>query len=94
MDDKGFGFEQRKNVNRPANNNNNNSFNEIEFSKGGDGEGENFSKYGYVKSQVFSRECFSDPQNPGKIICKETSGRKGYDPFNPSDINVLIFYNI
>jgi len=83
MDDKGFGFEQRKTSNKP--NNYSNNFNEIEYSKGGGGDGDKFSRFGYVNSTVFSRECHTDPQNPGKIICKETTNRSGYDPFNPND---------
>ena len=48
-----------------------------EFSKGGGGSG----NYGYVRRQVFSRQCYSDPNNPGKMICKEINDTSGYDPF-------------
>ncbi len=92
MDEKGFAFEHKKAPIKQ--NNSNNNFNEIEYAKGGGGEGDKFSGSGYVKSQVFSRECHSDPQNPGKIICKETRNRSGYNPFDPKDPNNVIFYFI
>lgn len=81
MDDKGFAFEHRKN--KPNTNLNNDNINEREFSKGGGGD--NFSRYGYVKSQVYSKQCYSDPQNPGKLICKEINNSTGYNPFDPND---------
>lgn len=89
MDKGDFEFEQRKR-NRNYNNNNNNE-NEMEFSKGNDG-GNGFNRFGgYVKSQSFSRVCHSDPENPGKMICKETNNSQGYNPFNSNDNKVIVY---
>ena len=55
---------------------------EQEFSKGGGGSGGN---WGYVRRQVFSRQCYSDPNNPGKMMCKEINDSSGYNPFNRED---------
>lgn len=88
MDDKGFAFEERKT------NQQNNKINDIEYSKGGDGGGDKFSRYGYVKSSVYSRHCYSDPENPGKIICKETRDNSGFNPFDPNDKAKVNFKNL
>lgn len=46
---------------------------------GNNGEGnDNFRFFG--KSVVYSRQCYNDPENPRKIICKEV--RNESDPFN------------
>jgi len=94
MDKGDFEFEHRKRSNRNNNNNNNNrnfneNENEIEFSNGG-GDGENgFNRFGgFVKSQSFSRVCYPDPENPGKMICKESNNSQGYNPYDPNDKKV------
>jgi len=71
MDNQGFAFEQRSRENK---------LNDMEYNKGGGGGGPRgfFS----VKTNVYSKECYSDPNNPGKMICKETNNMSGYDPFN------------
>lgn len=70
-------FEERKqeNVNVDTNTNQ-----EQEYHRGGGGGGNNgfFS----IKTNVYSRQCYSDPNNPGKMICKETKNTSGFDPFN------------
>jgi hypothetical protein len=48
-----------------------------EYSNGGGGSG----NHGYVRRQVFSRQCYSDPNNPEKMICKEINDTSGYNPF-------------
>jgi hypothetical protein len=52
---------------------------EVEYSRGGGGSPAGFFS---VKTNVYSRQCFSDPNNPGKMICKETNNSKAFDPFN------------
>jgi hypothetical protein len=52
--------------------------NNLEYSKGGGGG----SGGAFFRTNVYSKQCYSDPQNPGKMICKETSNSSGYDPFN------------
>jgi hypothetical protein len=75
MDDHEFTFEERKQENRKYNN-----INDMEFNKGGGGGGPR--GFFTVKTNVYSKECYSDPNNPGKMICKETNNLSGYDPFN------------
>jgi hypothetical protein len=93
MDKGDFEFENRKRSNKNNTNinfNNNRNFNdsEIEFSKGGN-DGNGFNRFnGYVKSQSFSRICSPDPENPGKMICKETNNSKGYNPYDSNDKKV------
>jgi hypothetical protein len=54
--------------------------NKQEYHKGGGGdEGKGFFS---IKTNVYSKQCYSDPNNPGKMICKETKNSTGYDPFN------------
>jgi len=53
--------------------------NEFEYSKGGGGGSSGFFS---IKTNVYSRQCYSDPNNPGKMICKEIKNSSGYDPFN------------
>jgi hypothetical protein len=88
MEDKGFLSQQRKTTNKP--NNSNNNFNEIEYAKGGEGSGDKFSGLGQVNSQVFKRECYSDPQNPGKMICNESTNRSVYNPVDKNNPNIVI----
>jgi hypothetical protein len=53
---------------------------DLEFNKGGGGgEGKSFFSF---KSNTYSRQCYNDPENPGKLICKEIRDTSGYDPFN------------
>lgn len=83
-----FEFEPRKRTNRNKNTNFNDS--EMEFSKGGDGEN-GFNRFGgYVKSSSYSRVCYPDPENPGKMICKETNNSKGYNPYDSNDKKVKL----
>jgi hypothetical protein len=92
MDRGDFEFEHRKRSNKNNNNNNNNrnyNDNEMEFSKGGGDGGNGYNSFGgYVKSQSFSRVCYPDPENPGKMICKETNNSKGYNPYDSNDKKV------
>ncbi len=84
MDDKGFEFEKRET--QPKNQ----IFSKVEYGSGG-GDGGNYTRNGYVKSHVYSRKCYSDPNNPGKIICKEMNNFSGYNPYDPNDQkNVII----
>ena len=63
--------------------------NEIEFSNGGGDGGNGFNRFGgFVKSQSFSRVCYPDPENPGKMICKESNNSQGYNPYDPNDKKV------
>jgi len=91
MDDKGFLFQHRITPNKP--NNSNNNFNEIEYAKGGEGVGDNFSRFGHVNSLVFTRECYSDHQNPGKMICNESTNRSGYNPVDKNNPNIVRIQN-
>jgi hypothetical protein len=75
MDDQGFAYEERKQENPKYNN-----MRDIEFNKGGGGGGPR--AFFSVKTNVYSKECYSDPNNPGKMICKETNNMSGYDPLN------------
>jgi hypothetical protein len=70
MDNRGFAFEQKCQENK---------LNDMEYNKGGGGGPTGFFS---VKTNVYSKECYSDPNNPGKMICKETNNMSGYDPFN------------
>ena len=70
MDDKGMAFEERKVVNKEQGR---------EYSRGGGGGPAGFFS---IKTNVFSRQCYSDPNNPGRMICKEVNNQSGFDPFN------------
>jgi hypothetical protein len=48
----------------------------IEYSGGGGGGGK---PYTVSKTSFFSRTCYSDPNNPGKMICKNQSSGNYYD---------------
>lgn len=54
---------------------------EQKFYKGGGGGG-NSNGFFSIKTNVYSKQCYSDPENPGKMICKEIKNSSGYDPFN------------
>lgn len=71
--DNEMGFEERKQ-------NENARVNDIEYSRGGGGGGPN--GFFAIKTNVYSKQCFSDPNNPGKMICKEMTNSSGFDPFN------------
>lgn len=70
MGDRGMQFEERKQNFKPEG---------VEYSRGGGGDGS--AGFFSMKSNVYSRHCYNDPENPGKIICKETRNQSGYDPF-------------
>ncbi len=53
---------------------------EQKFYKGGGGG--NSNGFFSIKTNVYSKQCYSDPENPGKMICKEIKNSSGYDPFN------------
>ena len=69
MSDRDMQFEERKETFDPQG---------IEYSRGGGGGSSGFFA---IKSNVYSRQCYNDPENPGKIICKEIKNQSGYDPF-------------
>jgi hypothetical protein len=77
MDDNGFHFEKR------TFDDNRNQMNEQEFHKGGGGGGPHF--YTSVRTNILSRQCYTDPNNPGKMICKESKNSSAYDPFNQNN---------
>lgn len=71
-------------------NNNSSGSNDMQYSKGGGGDGG--PNFGFtVKKQIFSRQCHSDPNNPGQMICKETNNSSGYDPFNKDKVHFYVF---
>ena len=76
-----FAFEERKYENNGSNLNNLNNQNEFEYHKGGGGGG-NGNGFFSIKTNVYSKQCHSDPNNPGKMICKEIKNTTGFDPFN------------
>jgi hypothetical protein len=80
MDNNDYVFEERKQENKNYSPPNIHNVNDMEFNKGGGGGG----PHGFfsIRTNVYSKECFSDPNNPGKMICKETSNSSGYNPFN------------
>lgn len=53
--------------------------NNLRYSRGGDGGPSGFFS---IKTNVYSKQCYSDPNNPGKMICKETKNSSGFDPYN------------
>ena len=69
-------FEERKHEERQ----NVNEERKREYYKGGSGGGP--SGFFSIKTNVYSKQCYSDPENPGKMICKETKNSSGFDPFN------------
>lgn len=73
MDDQGMKY--RKNEN-----NGNTPLNDMEFNKG-DG-GSNGRASFSVKTNIYSKQCHSDPENPGKMICKESRNQSAFDPFS------------
>jgi len=66
MDDKSMAFKER----------------ERQFSRGGGDDGGSPNGFFSIRTNVYSRQCYSDPNNPGKMICKETKDSSGFDPFN------------
>jgi hypothetical protein len=54
--------------------------NDFKFNPEGGGGGDPIGFFS-VKNTIYSRECYSDPNNPGKMICKEINNSSGYDPF-------------
>jgi hypothetical protein len=70
MNDQEMKFEEKK-INREEQGR--------EYSRGGGGGPSGFFS---VRTNVYSRQCYSDPNNPGKMICKETNNQSGFDPFN------------
>jgi hypothetical protein len=83
MSDKEFLFEERKindrNLHRDLDQNQNEKQGQEYYKGGGGGSGNGFFS---IKTNVYSKQCYSDPENPGKMICKETKNSSGYDPFN------------
>jgi hypothetical protein len=74
-DDYGLKFENRKNLNNEGQNN---GQNEMEYNRGGGGGPSTFYS---IRTTSFSRQCYSDPNNPGKMICKESNNSSGFNPF-------------
>ena len=54
--------------------------NDMEYNKGGGGSSGSFVR------RIYSKQCYSDPNNPGKMICKEINEDWGYDPTTQSDV--------
>jgi hypothetical protein len=81
MSDKEFLFEERKNNDRNLHRDQdqNQKQGQEYYKGGGGGSGNGFFS---IKTNVYSKQCYSDPENPGKMICKETKNSSGYDPFN------------
>lgn len=67
-DDSGMSFQKKQQIyDQPR---------KIEYSGGGGGGGK---PYSVSKTSFFSRTCYSDPNNPGKIICKNQSSGNYFD---------------
>ena len=72
MDDSGMSF-YKKDENQDQNNE---QARKIEYSGGGGGGGKPIV---FTKSSSFSRVCYSDPNNPGKMICKSSNAKDIFD---------------
>ena len=77
MSDKEFLFEERRIDDRNLHQDQKQG--QEYYKGGGGGSGNGFFS---IKTNVYSKQCYSDPDNPGKMICKETKNSSGYDPFN------------
>jgi hypothetical protein len=52
------------------------------FRFGGGGDDGNNNGF-FAKTTIYSKQCFNDPENPGKLICKETNqSSNGFNPFS------------